>query len=173
MQRKLWSILKYILFVSLAGGLLFYTFKEISFTQLVDNLKRANIYWLLLSICVALLSHVTRAFRWIILLEPLGYKPKLSNTFFAVMIGYFANLFVPRMGEVSRCAVLGKTDSVPVDTSFGTVITERLFDLMMLIILILLGMFLMTSFNLSGGIGGILILCGRLFLYPLLLFSIK
>lgn len=129
-----------MLFLGLAVGLLFYTFKEISFTQLVENLYTTKYSWLILSIGVATLSHITRAYRWIILLEPIGYKPKLSNTFYAVMVGYMANFIVPRMGEVTRCGMLRKTDGIPADASFGTVITERIFDLFTLILLIIINL---------------------------------
>ena len=84
---------------------------------------------------LSILSHVSRAIRWRILLQPLGFNPKLSNTFFAVMVGYLANFALPRLGEVSRCGVLTKYEKIPFTEAFGTVIAERVIDLLCLIII--------------------------------------
>jgi hypothetical protein len=80
----------------------------------------------------------SRAWRWRLLLEPLGYKPSFLHCFYGVSIGYFANIAFPRMGEVVRCTILYQSDSVPVNQSFGTVILERLIDLLMLFSLIII-----------------------------------
>jgi glycosyltransferase 2 family protein len=136
MTKRASAILKYLLFFAFSLLLLYLALKDISLVQLVGELKRTNYFWLLLAIAIAMFSHFLRAFRWIILLEPIGYKPSLANTFYAVMVGYFANFAFPRAGEVSRCAMLKKTDNIPVDTGLGTVITERVFDLFTLILLI-------------------------------------
>ena len=140
MKKRVVSIIKYVLFLGLSILLLYYALKDISFEQFIIELGRTNYSWLILSMMVAILSHLLRAYRWKILMEPLGYKPSLANTFASVMIGYFANLAFPRAGEVSRCAMLKKTDNIPVDSSFGTVITERIFDLFVLITLILINL---------------------------------
>jgi uncharacterized protein (TIRG00374 family) len=89
----------------------------------------------MLSILLALLSHYLRAYRWNILLEPLGYHLKTSRTFIAVMVGYFANNLVPRLGEVTRCGILKKNDKVSMTSAFGSVVAERALDLLILIIL--------------------------------------
>ena len=133
MNKKIIAALKYIVFLGLSVTLFVYALKDISFDKFQQDLERTEYIWLILSLCIAVFSHIARAYRWKILLEPIGYKPKLSNTFYAVMIGYFANLALPRAGEVSRCAMLKKTDNIPADASFGTVITERIFDLIMLL----------------------------------------
>ena len=96
---------------------------------------KANYNWILLSFFIALISHFLRALRWKMLLEPLGYNPRLLNVNFAVLIGYFANLALPRLGEVSRCGVLAKYEKVSFTQSFGTVITERVFDVLTFLIL--------------------------------------
>jgi uncharacterized protein (TIRG00374 family) len=89
---------------------------------------------------LAVSSHYLRAYRWNLLIEPLGYQNlKTSRTFLAVMVGYFANLFIPRMGEITRCGILKKTDDVAITSSFGTVIAERLLDMLILIFLIFFG----------------------------------
>ncbi len=97
--------------------------------EIYESFIHANYFWILVSIVLALISHVSRSMRWIILLEPLGYKPRLKNTFFAVMIGYFANLALPRLGEITRCGILARYEKIPMQKSFGTVVTERAIDL--------------------------------------------
>lgn len=87
-------------------------------------------------------AHYLRAIRWKMLIKPLGYSPSNANTFHAVMIGYLANLAFPRMGEVTRCGVLTKTDKVPLNSLVGTVIVERFIDLLTLIAILFLALFL-------------------------------
>lgn len=96
----------------------------------------------MLSILLSLLSHWLRAYRWNLMLKPLGYD-ELSDgrTFLAVMTGYLANLAFPRLGEVTRCGVMKKNEKIPMSISFGTVITERTIDFLILLSLILLDFF--------------------------------
>ncbi len=91
---------------------------------------------------IALVSHALRAERWGMLLEPAGYKPKLSYSFLSLMVGYLINLVIPRGGEVSRCYNLYKLDKTPVEISFGTVVVERIVDLICLLLLISVSFFL-------------------------------
>ncbi len=86
-----------------------------------------------------MISYVARAYRWALLLEPLGYQVTTFRSFVALMIGYFANLLVPRMGEITRCGILKKTDNVELTSSFGTVVAERTIDLICLFVVIFLG----------------------------------
>lgn len=103
-----------------------------------DSLRRAN-YWLLIPVILALLaSHFSRAIRWKILMEPLGCKPRLGNTYLAVLIGYLANLAVPRLGEVLKCTILARYEKVPADKLVGTIVAERAFDLICLLLLMVL-----------------------------------
>ncbi len=83
-------------------------------------------------------SHISRAIRWKILMKPMGYNPSLANTFFAVMIGYLANLAVPRLGEVLKCTVLGKYEKVPADKLVGTILIERAVDVVCLLLIFLI-----------------------------------
>jgi glycosyltransferase 2 family protein len=83
-------------------------------------------------------AHGSRAARWQMLLEPLGYKPSFFNVNNAVWLGYFANNLVPRLGEVTRCSQLYKSDNIPVDKSLGTVVTDRIFDVVTLFLLLML-----------------------------------
>lgn len=101
-----------------------------------NDIRKANYYWMIPSLAFAIASHIFRALRWNLLINSLNYKTKLSTTFFAVMIGYLANTAVPRMGELARCGVLSKKEKIPFNTLFGTVISERLFDMITLLVII-------------------------------------
>ncbi|MEK6476098.1 lysylphosphatidylglycerol synthase transmembrane domain-containing protein [Catalinimonas sp. 4WD22] len=135
---KIKSYLKYVISLLIAGALLWYVFKDFDLTTLVDKLREVDYRWVTLAIGFFLLSHTLRAYRWNILLYPLGYRHlTVFRTLLAVMVGYFANLIIPRMGEVSRCGMLKKTDDIPITTSLGTVVAERLVDLICLFIAML------------------------------------
>lgn len=99
-----------------------------------DDLSKANFGGLILSFILGYLAIVSRGIRWQFLLEPLGYKPKMWHSIHAVAFAYFANTFVPRSGELARCAALNQTDDIPVDRLFGTVISERVIDMVMLLL---------------------------------------
>jgi glycosyltransferase 2 family protein len=100
--------------------------------EIYDSFLNANYFWIIISFIFALLSHISRSLRWMILLEPMGYVPRKRNTFLALMIGYFANLALPRLGEITRCGILAKYEKIPIQKSFGTVVAERALDLIML-----------------------------------------
>ncbi|SMG22232.1 hypothetical protein SAMN05661096_01269 [Marivirga sericea] len=136
MRKGLLSFLKYTLSLAIAVFLFWYLYKDVDFKDMLAKFRKANFTWVYLSIALAMFSHLLRAWRWNMLLEPLGYKLKSSRTFLAVMVGYLANFVVPRMGEVSRCGILKKTDNVSVSRGFGSVVTERVFDLICLLIII-------------------------------------
>jgi uncharacterized protein (TIRG00374 family) len=90
---------------------------------------------------LGVISHFSRTLRWKMLLEPMGYKPRIWNVFFSVFIGYLANLALPRLGEVSRCGVLTRYEKIPFNKSFGTVLTERAIDLFIFILLFFVNIF--------------------------------
>jgi glycosyltransferase 2 family protein len=146
------KVLTYMLPLGLAGLLLWYQYKDTSAEALLNDFRGADYKWIFISIIPALISHLSRARRWILLIEPVGYKPRLSSTFLAVMSGYFANLILPRMGEVTRCGILQSSEKVPLSVSFGTVVAERTFDMFMLLIMV--GMAFLLQFDtLSAFIG--------------------
>jgi hypothetical protein len=103
-------------------------------SEILLSFKKANYSVILLVALIGLMSHVSRAIRWQTLLEPLGKKPSLINTIFAVLVGYLANLAVPRLGEVTRCGVLKQYEEIPFESAFGTVIVERIIDTILLLI---------------------------------------
>lgn len=149
MKGALISVLKYLFFIALGVALLFLAFRGLAFAELWEELKTANYWWVLAAIPVAVLSHVFRALRWNLLIEQMGYKTRTSTTFYSVMMGYLANLALPRLGEVTRCGFLSKKENIPFNALFGSVIAERVFDLVVLIFII--GLVLVTQIKIIGG----------------------
>ena len=132
------SIAKYLISSLLAGGLLYWAFSksQLHWIDILNTLQQADYHWVAVSVVIAILSHLLRALRWEQLLDAMNYRPGTLRTLSAVLIGYFANFLVPRLGEVSRCGSLKKTADIPFEKSFGTVITERIVDLLSLVVLI-------------------------------------
>lgn len=139
MKNSIRQIIRFTVVFAIGLLLLFLAFRGIDFKEMWVHFKEAKYSWIGLSLVFAILSHVSRARRWNLLIHPLDYKPKLWNTFNAVMFGYLANYALPRIGEVTRCVSLGRKEKIPVDSLIGTVIVERAIDfLTMLIILMIL-----------------------------------
>jgi len=138
LKKHLGTTIKFAL--SLGVGLLIVWF---TFSRLTDeerNMMRtsfanANYWWLFAGSFFNLLSNYFRAQRWRMLLKPLGYVPGFINTFLSIIVMYFANLLFPRLGEIMRCGILTKYEKIPVDKSIGTMVTERIVDVIMLFVL--------------------------------------
>ncbi|MBK8367038.1 MAG: flippase-like domain-containing protein [Bacteroidetes bacterium] len=113
--------------------------------KIADSFATANYFWVGVSIAIAFLSHYLRAFRWNYLLKPLGYSVKPANALGAVLVGYFANYGLPRMGELTRCTLVAKYDDVPFEVALGTVITERIVDMLLLVAIFVLTLFAQFS----------------------------
>jgi len=116
--------------------LIYYSYSKFSEQQLEDiqfHFKNANYGIVLLSVLLSLISHFLRAYRWGYMLEPLGYQPKLANSFMAINIAYLMNIFIPKSGEISRGIILDKYENVPFKKGFGTIISERVVDLIFLL----------------------------------------
>ena len=137
MKRNLLAIFKYIVTLSLAFGLLWYAFRDISIKNMLNQLGTVKFGWIYLSVFLSIISHLLRAFRWQMLVRPLNYSVPLNTFFWAVMIGYLANLAFPRMGEITRCGVIKKTNEVKMSASMGTVVTERIFDVIVLFLILI------------------------------------
>lgn len=112
-------------------------FRNIQVKEVWEQIKNADFSWLIGSMILALISHVFRALRWNQLIVQMNYKTSVTTTFYAVMVGYLANLALPRMGEVSRCVVLSRKEKIPFNALFGSVVAERVFDLVVLIFIVL------------------------------------
>jgi glycosyltransferase 2 family protein len=130
------NILRYTISLALAGGLLWFVFKDINLSEMLDRFAESDWRWIAVSCFFLLCAHVTRAWRWGMLIEPLDHKPGIVNASVSVLTGYFANYIVPRMGEVTRCGTLYRLERIPVSLSFGTVVAERIFDVLILLIMI-------------------------------------
>lgn len=149
MKGIILSIIKYLFFIALGVLLLFLAFRGLQWNDLWTELKTANYWWFLGAIVLAVLSHIFRALRWNLLIEQMGFKTRTSTTFYSVMMGYLANLALPRLGEVTRCGFLSKKENIPFNALFGTVIAERVFDLVVLLFII--GVVLVTQIQVIGG----------------------
>lgn len=126
-------------------GLVWYLFTIIPPKTLLEYFKNANYRWIGLGLLFGILSHLSRAYRWKFMLEPMGYHPRFINTILAVLIGYFVNLAIPRAGEVSRATVMAKYEDIPFEKGFGTIVAERIADLVMLFLII--GITLLIQFE--------------------------
>ena len=128
-RKTIRSIIEYLFFLGIGFLLLWLGFRKLDLNEIWNDILKANYMWLVFALIFALTSHIIRALRWNLLINALGYKTRLSSTFFAVMIGYMANTAVPRMGEFARCGVLSRKEKIPV-------ISERVFDLIVLALII-------------------------------------
>lgn len=127
----------------MAAGLvlLWLAFRNIDFKNLWEGLKKARYGWLILSLAFATFAYISRARRWVLLINPLGHNPSLFNSFNAMMTGYLANLALPRIGEITKCVALGKKENIPVDQLIGTVVIERSIDVISLLVITIIMLF--------------------------------
>ncbi|WP_370398018.1 YbhN family protein [Tenacibaculum dicentrarchi] len=130
----------------MGGFLVWYSVSKISLNVLVQYFKDANYSWIALGLFFGILSHLSRAYRWKFLLEPMGYKPDFGNSTLAVLVGYLVNLALPRAGEVSRAAVLANYEDIPFEKGFGTIVAERIADVIMMLSIIAITFFLQFDF---------------------------
>jgi len=137
LKQNLLKTLKFISFFLLGILLFWWVYKDQDINRIKNILtNEVNYFWIIVSVLLGLLSHLSRTIRWNLMIEPLGHKPKTLNTFLAVMIGYLMNLALPRMGEISRCGVLARYEKISFTKLVGTVVLERLIDVLMLLILL-------------------------------------
>ena len=158
------QVLKVLLFLGFGSGILYLLYRsqqkayqeecmlnnipleDCSLLQkVIDDFTGANYWWVLTVLIAFMLSNVSRAIRWKMLMKPLGYEPKLINCFWAVMMGYFANLGLPRMGEVVKAGVITQYEKIELEKVMGTVVVERMTDVIS--ILIMTSLSLLLAFN--------------------------
>ncbi|WFO15276.1 flippase-like domain-containing protein [Cellulophaga baltica 4] len=152
MKKSLKKTLKTVLPIGLGVFLVWYSYNATSEedrAQIIFYIKEADLFWVGISVLMGILSHVSRAIRWNYLLEPLGYKPKIANNIFIILTSYFANLGIPRSGEILRATALSTYENVPFEKGFGTIVTERVVDLIMLLSIIAITFFLQTDIILA------------------------
>lgn len=142
MSRKLFfNILKFTFFLAFGIVLIWLINRGLDpedKKQIGQSFLHANYSWVVLSIVLGLSSHIIRALRWRMMIEPLGRAPRVITAFYAVMIGYLVNMAVPRLGEITRCGVIRRYEHIPFDKSIGTIIVERAIDLLLLFIFTLI-----------------------------------
>ena len=134
-MKKIKSLLKVI--IPLAVGF-FFVYLSYNSTSEEDRIliysyiQKADLRFVMLSVFFGILSHLSRAYRWKYLLSPLGYQPRFINSVLAVLIAYIANLGIPRSGEILRATTLSSYEKIPFEKTFGTIVAERLVDLLIL-----------------------------------------
>lgn len=147
-KSKLGDILKFVIFLGIGIFFIYWFLIKLEPEQkqsIWQSFISANYWWVAVAMACCLLSHFVRALRWQLLFEPLGCKPGLNNTFGSVVVAYMANLAFPRLGEVMRCATLRTSDRIPIEKSLGTVLTERLIDVLLFGLIVLMGLLLMFN----------------------------
>jgi uncharacterized membrane protein YbhN (UPF0104 family) len=142
---RLKSALQYVVITLIGVFFLYFVFKGTDWVDLLGKFRQTNYAWIAAGMLVSMLSHVIRGYRATIMYDALGYRVSVKHSVYAVLIGYMMNYFIPRAGEVSRCAALQKTDGLPVDKSLGTVVTERIFDVV--IMFLILGIAFILQFD--------------------------
>jgi hypothetical protein len=161
--------LKTILPIALGVFLVWYSYHSTTpenRKEILLYIKGADPLWVSLSVFLGILGHVSRALRWNYLLEPLGYKPGIINNVLIILTSYFANLGIPRTGEVLRATALTTYENVPFEKGFGTIVTERVIDVIMLLLVVLTAFLLQTDVIMALlidrglNINGLLLLAG-------------
>ncbi|MCT8339643.1 flippase-like domain-containing protein [Flavobacteriaceae bacterium TK19130] len=143
MSKSLSKLLKIVIPLALGIFLVIYSYLKFTPEQLAEiqqYFQKADYGFVALSVALSILSHMSRAYRWNYLLQPLGYRPHFLNNFMAISIAYLMNLFIPKSGEISRGVVINKYEGIPFDKGFGTIISERVVDLLFLFLLTLLAL---------------------------------
>jgi uncharacterized protein (TIRG00374 family) len=149
MKKSVIQTLNYILFFAIGAGLLYLAFRNQNFDEILKSIKSANLWWAIPVFIAWIIGLLIRALRWKMVIETLDYKPSLANTFNTMMFGYLVNYAVPRLGEITRCMSMKKKENIPPVTLFGTVMVERVVDLIMLAIVVIMA--LVLEFNTISG----------------------
>lgn len=136
MNKKTISTIKYSIFFLFGMILIYLVFKDADLTKMMNDLKHADYKWVLASFLLGYFAYVSRGYRWLLLLEPMGYKPKPINSVNSISITYFTNLILPRAGEIARATSLNQSEGIPVDKLLGTIVIERIIDMIILLFII-------------------------------------
>jgi len=138
LKKKIFKILRFLLFFSIALVLLYFEFRGVDAGELRNSFAKARYGYVFLYLLIGFISLLSRSYRWVIMIEPLGHRVSFWNSFYSLNTGYLANFAFPRLGEITRCGSLSKAEKIPIDKLFGTVIVERVIDLVILILLLLI-----------------------------------
>lgn len=145
-KKQVYQILSNIFFLLTGIVLLYFAFRGQNLAEIYHQLKNVDYVWFLPVLIVSVFGHLIRAQRWRMLMQTMNTNPSLPACYNALMFGYLVNLAVPRLGEVSRCIALKKKEGTSFNKAFGVVITERLIDVFMLILLV--GLVLILQYDL-------------------------
>lgn len=135
MNKNLKTTLNTILFLGLGIALFYWATSEVGMDNIIEDIKNADILYIVLAMICGVLSHLARALRWNLLLEPMGYKASAAGSFHSVIVGYLVNMAVPRLGEVTRPAMLSRLEGIPFNKLIGTVLVERVVDLIITLLI--------------------------------------
>ena len=142
MEKKIGKWLTILIPLLIGIGIIYYQFTTLTSDEIGKikiSFQKANYYYILLSLLIACFGYWSRAYRWKFALNHLGYETKFSNNFFTVCVSYLVNLTVPRSGEITRAALLKKYENVPFDKAFGTIVAERIVDLLIFFLFVCIG----------------------------------
>lgn len=180
MKAQTGQIIFTIIAIALAGLFIGLTINATNFDELKLAAKEANYFWIVASMVLSIVSYWLRAARWKLLLEPIGHPIKTQSGFWAISFAYFMNLTIPRSGEIARATSLYKMEKVPADKSLGTIVLERVIDLLFLGLFFILTLIfnsetLFSFFSMGQGfpVGKVLILVGILALVGFIFFLIR
>ncbi|GGI56501.1 lysylphosphatidylglycerol synthase transmembrane domain-containing protein [Winogradskyella haliclonae] len=140
------SVLKIVLPLLLGVALVWYALTDVPLSKIIDYWKSADKTWIIFGAILGLLSHLSRAYRWRFQLEPLGYDVKLGNSIMAVFATYLINYTIPRAGEIARVSILTNYEGVPFEKGFGTIVAERIADMIVFLGIIVITLFLQFEF---------------------------
>ncbi|MEL0455512.1 lysylphosphatidylglycerol synthase transmembrane domain-containing protein [Flavobacteriaceae bacterium SZ-1-7] len=146
MNKKLKNTIKVLLPLLLGVFLVWYSLKEVPLPKIIDYWQSSTKSWVVLGVFLGLLSHLSRAYRWRFQLEPMGYHIKFGNSIMAVFATYLINYTIPRSGEVARASILANYEGVPFEKGFGTIVAERIADLIVMFGIIVVTLFLQFDF---------------------------
>ena len=131
-KKTIFTILKYVLGLGLGVALLYFALSGVDFKEVRKGFAEANYVWVAIGLVLALFSHWFRALRWKMLYKAAGHESNTLNLFASIMVGYMVNQAVPRAGEISRVTLASRTERIPLGVSFGTLVTDRIFDVIIL-----------------------------------------
>ncbi|MBT8270472.1 MAG: flippase-like domain-containing protein [Flavobacteriaceae bacterium] len=146
MSTKLKSILKLTLPLALGVALVWYSIAQISLPTLLEYFKGAEYTWIGFGVVLGILSHLSRAYRWKFMVEPMGYHLRLPNSIMSVFAAYLINYTIPRAGEISRASIITNYEGVPFEKAFGTIVAERVADMVVMAVIIVSTLFLEFDF---------------------------
>lgn len=136
------KIIKFLIFFAIGAFIFWLIYKDQDIDRIKTVLKNdVKYFWIVVSLFIGLLSHISRTMRWGLMIEPISHKPSFINTFLGVMVGYLMNMAFPRMGEISRCGVLARYEKISFTKLLGTVVAERAVDMVSLLLLLVIVIF--------------------------------